>query len=73
MGLPGPVAGDLAASGPPLRLLPRSLRRLLLRTSAAAGPRAPVSEKPAARPPSTGSVTSGMHCPLIVNPIIAIK
>lgn len=30
-------------------------------------------EKPASRPPSIGSVTSGMHCPLIVNPIIVIK
>lgn len=62
---PPPLAA-LPAPPPALRPAPHLHRR---------SPRAPVSKKPAARPPALlqGSVTSGMHCPLIVNPIIVIK
>lgn len=72
--LPGGV-GDLDEDGrppPPPAVLPR--RFLLCTTSAAATARAPLSEKPSARcTQPIGSATSGMHCPLIVNPIIVIK
>lgn len=78
-GLSGRVAGGLAVAGPPVRLLPRSPRgpplSIPLCTSIAAAPESwsPRSLQPACLPASTGSVTSGMHCPLIVDPIIVIK
>lgn len=61
-----PSAPRSSQAPPPARRPSPHLRRL--------GPGAPVSEALLpARPPSAGRATSGMHCPLIVNPIMVIK